>query len=316
MKIWTIKKILDWTDDYFKIKNITQPRLSAELLLASILNFSRMQLYLNYSYVLKPSELKEYKQLILKRLKNMPIQYILNEAYFRDIKLYVDEKVLIPRPETELVVGKALSLLKEISKFKISKDDKVSADSKKKVNILEIGTGSGAILISIAKEIKDTQDIFYSLIATEKSSDALGIAKKNLKEILGENFFKKIKFYTADIIPTDDLCFTKEYEQNINLIISNPPYVSENDYQNLPPEIKEYEPKSSLVGGKSGLEVYDAIFSRVLPFISKDICYMVFEISPEISEKLVQLAGKKLKYKDLKIEKDYNQKDRILVIRT
>ncbi|MES0341789.1 MAG: hypothetical protein ABUK08_05700, partial [Candidatus Humimicrobiaceae bacterium] len=114
MEKWNVKKILDWGIDYFKSKDVPQPRLSAELLLASILRLSRMDLYLNYSRVLTSDELKTYKGHILKRLEHIPIQYILGEAYFRNIRLYVDENVLIPRPETELIVEKSLEIAESI----------------------------------------------------------------------------------------------------------------------------------------------------------------------------------------------------------
>jgi HemK-like putative methylase len=104
---WTITRLIAWAIEFFKTKEIEEPRLSAELLLSSVLGLSRMQLYLNHDYVLDEAELKRYKELILKRLEQMPIQYILRESYFRKTKLYVDEHVLIPRNETELLVEQA-----------------------------------------------------------------------------------------------------------------------------------------------------------------------------------------------------------------
>jgi len=176
LQVWNVKKILDWTINFFKAKNIPQPRLSSELLLSAVLKLSRMQLYLKYDYVLTQQELKEYKKFIIKRLEFVPIQYILREAYFRNIKLYVDENVLIPRPETELLVDKALHCIKEIY------------SDKKFINVLEIGVGSGAISISMASEI-DTipegskEDLSWHLVATDKSSSALKVAMKNAKNI-------------------------------------------------------------------------------------------------------------------------------------
>ena len=108
METWTVKKILEWGIDFFKKKDIPQTRLSAELLLAAVLGLSRMDLYLDYNRVLNKEELGAYKKYILERLKHIPIQYILGEAYFRNIRLYIDKNVLIPRPETELLVERAL----------------------------------------------------------------------------------------------------------------------------------------------------------------------------------------------------------------
>ena len=313
MQTWSIKKILDWAINFFKVKGIPQHRLSAELLLSGVLNLSRMQLYLNYSYVLTPQELKKYKNFILKRLEFVPIQYILSEAYFRNIKLYVDRSVLIPRPETELLVDKALLCIKEI------------LNCKKYVNILEIGVGSGAISISIALEIDNIltddksgsskSDLSWHLVAIDSSSGALKIARKNAEDILDSSKLGNIEFIEDDIIPEKDLKFIEKYKKNIDLIVSNPPYISEADYQKLPREVKEYEPGSSLLAGESGLEVYEKIFSKIKPYIASDLCYIVLETDPRVSDSLRKLAGSRFDSKGIEIDKDYNKRDRILTIR-
>ena len=133
LETWTVKKILDWGIDFFKKKEVPGARLSAELLLADVLGLTSMELYLDHDRIIKPGELAAYKSHILKRLEHVPIQYILGEAHFRNISLYVDENVLIPRPETELLVEKALEAASGL------------LDKGKSINILEIGTGSGAI---------------------------------------------------------------------------------------------------------------------------------------------------------------------------
>ena len=120
-QVWNINKLLTWAIDYFKTKDIPNPRLSAELLLSSVLNLSRMELYLKYDYILNEQQLKKYKEFILRRLEHEPIQYITEEAYFRKIKLKVNKNVLIPRPETELLVEKAKEAIKEIINFKNDK---------------------------------------------------------------------------------------------------------------------------------------------------------------------------------------------------
>lgn len=305
MQTWTIKKILDWTTSFFKSKNIPQARLSAELLLSATLNYSRMQLYLNYNYILSPQELKKYKEFIVKRLEHTPVQYILNEAYFRNVKLYVDQNVMIPRPETELVVEKALYCLREVS------------DVKKSINILEVGVGSGAISISIAKELDNILKDYSraNIISTDSSKKALQVARRNAESILDSKKLSNLKFVHCDIIPQNDSLFYEKYRNNINLVVSNPPYISESDYQNLPREVREFEPKSSLVAGKSGLEVYDKIFSKISPFLAEDICYMVFEIDPKITDALEKLAKEKLAPKGTIIDKDYNRRDRIMTIK-
>jgi release factor glutamine methyltransferase len=304
LQTWNVKNILNWTINYFKDKNIPQPRLSAELLLSSVLNLTRINLYLNYNRILNNKELAAYKKYILKRLEHVPIQYILREAYFRKIKLYVDSGVLIPRPETELIVEKAFQLLK-------------GNLERERINILEIGTGSGAISISVAYEISDelgVSDAFWQVIATDNNPDVLEIAEKNAKSILDSAKFENIEFIKCDLLPEKDSDFFKQYEKKINIVISNPPYISEEDYKNLPREVKEYEPKSALLAGKTGLEVYEKILTRIKPYLSPELCYILFEIDPEKSALLKGMSEDIISPKEIIVDKDYNQRDRILII--
>jgi len=306
LQTWNVKNILNWAINYFKDKDIPQPRLSAELLLSSVLNLTRINLYLNYDRILNSRELAAYKKYILKRLEHVPIQYILKEAYFRKIKLYVDSGVLIPRPETELIVEKTFQLLK-------------GNLEREKINILEIGTGSGAISISIAFEISDelgVSDEFWQVIATDNNPDVLNIAEKNARSILGSSKFKNIGFIECDLLPEESSDFFKDYEKKINLVISNPPYISEEDYKNLPREVKEYEPKTALLAGKTGLEVYKKILNRIKPYLSPELCYILFEIDPEKSALLREMSEDIIGPKEIIVDKDHNQRDRILIIKT
>lgn len=304
MQIWDVKSILDWAIDYFKRKSIPQPRLSAELLLSSVLDLNRINLYLNYKRVLNKQELAIYKKYILQRLEHVPIQYILKEAYFRKIKLYIDNRVLIPRPETEIIVDRAFELLREYI-------------GGKEINILEIGTGSGAIAISIAYEMDDQHGISGSslhIIATESDPRALEIAEKNSGNILDESKSRNIEFFRCDLIPGKETDLFRKYQKKISLIISNPPYISEDDYKNLPREVRDYEPKSALVAGKTGLEFYRKILTEIKPYLSESMCYILFETDPKISISLKEISKDLINPKKVTIEKDYNNRDRILII--
>ncbi|OGD36070.1 protein-(glutamine-N5) methyltransferase, release factor-specific [Candidatus Atribacteria bacterium RBG_16_35_8] len=305
MQIWNVKNILEWAIDYFNRKDIPQPRLSAELLLSSVLDLDRINLYLNYNRILNKQELATYKKYILKRLEHTPIQYILNEAYFRKIKLYVDKEVLIPRPETELIVEKAFQILKD----SLSKD---------KINILEIGTGSGAITISLAYEISNElklPDELWEIVSTDNNPGALAIAENNARNILGNEKFNNIKFIECDIVPQESSDFFKQYINKINLVISNPPYISEKDYENLSREVKEYEPKNALLGGKTGLEVYEKILYKIKPYLCTGFCHILFEIDSAQSAPLKKLSEDIISPAEIKIDKDYNQRERIMTIK-
>jgi len=304
LQTWNVKSVLEWAINYFKNKNIPQPRLSAELLLSSVLNLNRINLYLDYNRILNQQELGIYKKYILKRLQHVPIQYILKEAYFRKIKLYVDSSVLIPRSETELIVDEAFKLLK--SNLGLGQ-----------INILEIGTGSGAIAISIAYEVGSElkiSDSSWRIIATENNTDVLEIAEKNAKSILDSSKFENMEFIKCDLVPEKDSDFFKQYQKKINFIISNPPYISEEDYGNLPREVEEYEPKSALLAGKTGLEVYEKILSKIKSYLSSDLCYILFEIDPKVSTSLKEMSEDIISPKAIIVKKDHNQRDRILII--
>ena len=315
---WDIRKILDWAIKYFNTKEIPQPKLSAELLLSSVLGFSRMQLYLNFGYILKEKELAKFKEYILRRLKNEPVQYILNEAFFRNLKLYVDGNVLIPRPETELLVDKLLTTLKE------NKEDILS--SNKTLNILDIGIGSGNIALSVASEIKNflfnpgveninTRPDLWHIITTDIEKSAIAIAEKNAKKNLSDSEIKNIEFINCDIIPDLDKAFNINYKSRINIVISNPPYITMQDYEKLPDEVRNYEPGSALLAGNTGLEIYEKILEKIKDYIDRKLCYMFFEADPNIAGKLKKLLEKKLNTGLVTIDKDYNQRERIITVK-
>jgi len=296
-QVWTINKLLSWAIEFFKSKNIANPRLSAELLLSHTLNLSRIDLYLNHDYVLKEDELKKYKEYIIKRLNNIPIQYITNQSYFRKLKLFVDERVLIPRPETELVVEKAKEIIKTM------------LEQKKSLNILEIGIGSGAISLSLITEIKN--DI--KIIATEKNPKAIEVAIINSELILNKDKLSNLAILNCDVVPEDDKEFDLKYKNNIDILISNPPYISNYDFENLDDEIKKYEPKDALVAGPTGIEAYEKILKKSKPYLNLNNSFIIFETDQKTSVNLAELCRKYFENSEVAINKDYNNLDRIVV---
>lgn len=295
MQAWNVKKLLDWGIDYFSRKKILEPRLSAELLLSAVLNFSRVKLYLNYNYEPTPAELQSFKKLILKRLEHIPVQYILGQAFFRKITLYVDQNVLIPRPETELLVEEAL----EIAESRAG--DQV-------IQILEVGTGSGAVAISLAAELQQKD---FNIIATEKSTKALEVAKKNAQSQLTEEKRSRLHFFCADLVPqTPD--FQQAYKGAIDLVISNPPYISQAGFEKLPKQVKDFEPREALVAGPAGSECYQPLFEKVKPLLRKPASHMVIELD-SLTAPAAKIAFRAVYGKRPEIKKDYNQKERMLV---
>lgn len=298
MEEWTVKRLLEWSIAYFKRNDVPNPRLSSEMLLADVLDFKRIDLYLNYSKMLNSQELSRYREHVKKRSEHQPVQYILDRAYFRDLDLYVDKNVLIPRPETEFLVDKVIEIYQKISGIKDS------------INILEIGTGSGAIAISLARELKGSPNI----IATEKYEEAYEIALSNASKNLTEKLLKRIDFYIADLVPGKK-DFLKNYRENIEIIVSNPPYIPEGDIKSLPREVRDYEPIHALNGGRDGTDFYARILGLSKGLLAAGNAHVVFETDPPRYLKVIETAQKVYDSPEIEILKDYSGKERVVDIR-
>ncbi|HOV85869.1 MAG TPA: peptide chain release factor N(5)-glutamine methyltransferase [Syntrophobacteraceae bacterium] len=236
---WTILKVLQWTTGYFGRKGIEQPRANAEVLLAFVLGMERIDLYLRHDQPLTASELSRYREVVRRRALREPTQYITRRQEFWSLEFEVDPAVLIPRPETELLVEKALDL--------------VGSDPKK---VLEIGTGSGAISVALAHECGSVQ-----ILATDKSPEALRVARRNARR---HGVLERISFVAADL-------FEGLHPGNarFHLVVGNPPYVSDEEYADLPEEISGHEPAMALLGkGPRGLDVVRRILQTAGAFLT------------------------------------------------
>ncbi|MFO7928094.1 MAG: HemK/PrmC family methyltransferase, partial [Candidatus Humimicrobiaceae bacterium] len=176
------------------------------------------------------------------------------------------------------------------------------AKNRDKVEILEVGVGSGAISLSILFELKGLN---YNILATDNSEQAIRVAQKNADNILGKEELERIKFSLCDILP--------EESGKFDLVISNPPYITVNDYEGLPKEVKDYEPKHALLAGETGREVYGQIMEKAGVEINSG-GYMIFEIDPGLAKSLRKLAEDRLSAKNISVYQDYNGRDRILTI--
>ena len=226
---------LNQTTNRLKVHRVENPRLNAELLLARSLNVSREGLYMSLHDLLEEKEREALEKMVQRRISGEPLQYILGQQEFWSIDLKVDSRVLIPRPETELLIEQSLPILSELS-------------LKRDPFVLEIGTGSGAIAIALAKEVKN---IF--LIATDISRDALIVAKENARSA---GVLDRIKFVTGDLFrPFHPM----KGRATFDLILSNPPYIVRRKINTLAEEVKDYEPRVALDGGEDGLAFYRGI---------------------------------------------------------
>ncbi len=232
MSEWNISKLLAWADSYFQSKDIDSPRLTAEILLGFCLKLSRLELYLQHDRPLHKQELSEFKALIYRRLAHEPVAYIVGEKGFFQSDFSVTPDVLIPRPETELLVEKALEFL-----------SKRTAPAK----VLDLGTGSGAIVVSIAKECPDNQ--FW---AVDISGAALGVASANAHRLSPV----PIAFIQSSWME----CLAPK--PVFDLILANPPYIPTKDVDELSPVVRLHEPLTALDGGRHGLDSIASILGQ------------------------------------------------------
>lgn len=284
---WTVLKLLDWTKDYFKKHNVSEPRSSAELLLAHVLSQDRLFLYLNYDRPMEAQELSAYRACIERRLTGEPSQYITGTQEFWSLPLRVNPDVLIPRPETEVLVEAVLNFVRH---------DPVAEAN---LSIIDLGTGSGAIAIALARELPGAK-----IVAVDLSLPALHVARENAKrnQVEEQLYFVQSDIYTG--IPGAS--------EKFSLVVSNPPYVSHAEFNQLPREIRDYEPRSALDGGPDGLAAVRRLIMAV-PEVLRPGGGLLLEMGAGQVETVSTLVLESQKYKSFRILKDYSGIDRVLV---
>tara|TARA_B100002052_G_C15736763_1_gene531259 strand:+ start:52 stop:879 length:828 start_codon:yes stop_codon:yes gene_type:complete len=229
------------------------------------------------NYYLEDLNVDYFKSLVKKRLENQPISKIINKKFFWKDEFFVNSNVLDPRPETELIIEETIK----------------NIDKDKKVDILDIGTGSGCLAVSIAKELPNSK-----ITAIDISNKALEVAKKNINKNCLQN---QIKLLNKDV---------GMLNEKFDIIVSNPPYISENDYKNLQKEIRKFEPKIALLGGSDGLDFY-RVFANKIENLMKSNSYFICEIgSNQLSSCKSIFSKTNLILK--KISKDIQKIDRTL----
>ena len=238
---------------------VPEPAVSAEVLLGELLGVGRAELAL-YGKPLTEDQETAYSDFILRRKRREPVQRILGYSYFRNLKLEVNGEALIPRSDTESVVGAVLERI-----------DERGGGCK----VLDLGTGSGAIAISIAQE-RPSCEIF----ATDISEAALEVARRNVRQA-----DVRVGFYLSDVMT--DL----EFLGGVDVLVSNPPYIRTGDIERLPPEVRCWDPLSALDGGRDGLAFYRRIFEEA-PAILKDGADIVLEIGDRQAEEVLELGSR------------------------
>lgn len=285
----TIGQALRYISKLLENAKVINSSGEAEILLSNLLKMNRSEIYLNFDKILSNNERRELEQAIQKRLKNIPLQYITKHQEFMGMDFFIEEGVLIPRPETEILVEKIIEKLKD-------------KKSNSPLRVADLGTGSGIIAISVAKYIKDVT--IYAIDISEKT---LKLAFKNAHK---HNCEDRIIFLQGDLFEP----LRGKIDQNsLDGIVSNPPYISLEDFELLPIEIREKEPKIALYGGINGIDYYRKIIKKASYFLKKN-GFLALEVGAGQAKKVKELILKENNFKqNIEIFKDYSDIERVVI---
>ena len=288
-----IKQALKYGIELLKENNIDEPILKTRIILSGILNKTKEYLMVYELEELDEKLIKIFRENISKLCKHIPIQYITNKQEFMGIEFYVDENVLIPQPDTEILVEEVIGIAKKYGKTKI----------------LDLCTGSGAIGISIAKNIDNCE-----IALSDISIYALEVATKNTKKIVGASIARpqnngigqkncKIKIIQSDLF--------ENIEEKFDIIVSNPPYIKSDVIKTLDKEVQN-EPILALDGGEDGLDIYRKIIEQAYECLNEN-GYLCLEIGYDQKEEVIKLIEETNKYTNIYSKKDLAGNDRIII---
>ncbi|UCH30037.1 MAG: peptide chain release factor N(5)-glutamine methyltransferase, partial [Myxococcales bacterium] len=280
-RTWTIREVLDWATKDFEGRGIESPRLDAELLVAEALGTDRVGLYLDLHRPLLENERGAIRPLVARRREREPVAYILGCRDFYGRRFRVTSDVLIPRPDTETLVEHALVLIPvDIA-----------------CRVLDVGTGSGAIAVTIAAERPLAQ-----VTATDNSEAALQVAADNARELgVGD----RVSFEHADLMSG-----SAQYE----VIVSNPPYITRAEMEGLQTEVRAHEPKAALEAGADGLDVVRALLTTAEPATAPG-AQMLIEVGAGQAPKVLELAKVSSAWEPAGVYQDLNRVERVVHLR-
>jgi release factor glutamine methyltransferase len=262
--------------------HISTARLDAQVILAHVLGVDRSWLFAHYEHILSPEHAERYTELVVRRMAHEPVAYLVNRREFYGIELYVDRRVLIPRPETEMLVDQVLT--------------EATIRDAQQLIVADVGTGSGAISIAVAINAPNTQ-----LYALDVSADALAVARRNMES---HNLSGRIRLIQSDLLAL--------LPERADIIVANLPYVTSSDYRTLAPDVRDYEPTYALLAGPRGLDLIARLLPQ-LPDHCKPGCLVVLEIGYSQGDAVLGLVEKVLpNATQLELQRDYQGHDRIV----
>ena len=271
---WTIGRLLSFTAEFLSSKGASSARLDAEILLANSLDCQRIDLYTRFDEEPGQPVRDRFRQLVRQRADGCPVAYLVGQREFYSRQFQVSPDVLIPRPETEFIVITALDL--------VDPENKEAG-----LRIADVGTGSGNIAVCLAQQLPAS-----TIVAIDASPDALQVARLNIEAHGVEG---QVELLESDLLAAVD--------QPLDMVISNPPYVSEAEYEQLAPDVRNFEPRLALVAGPSGLEIYQRLVPEALEKL-QPAGWLLLETSPMICESLVELIESSAGFGPVEVTRD------------
>ncbi len=280
---WTIKALLDWMTPYLEEKGLDAPRLCAEMLLCHVLGKQRIQLYTEFAAVVPQPKLEALRALVKRAAEQEPVAYLVGKAEFYSLEFVVSPDCLIPRPETELLVQRGIEWMRTCEGS---------------ARALDLCTGSGCIAVALAKNVEGLE-----VVASDISPAALAMAQQNVTR---HELTERVTLLEGD------LWEAMADQGPFDLIMSNPPYVSEAEYVELDKNVKDYEPQAALLAGPAGLDIYE----RIIPEATKHLKpngRLMLEIGYQQGETVRQLIEKTGQFQDIEVIQDFQKHDRVVM---
>jgi len=306
---WTIGRLIEWTRGFFARRGVEPPRLEAEILLAHVLGLARINLYMNYEQAVSEQDRAAYRDLVRRRADGEPSRYLVGTCEFMGLALKVTPEVLIPRPETEMLVEEVIRRARAAAAAPLeaaAEDDRAEESPTEtdtpRVEVIDLCTGSGAIAVSLAVHLPRAR-----VTATDVSAAALALARTNAE---AHAVADRVTLLQGDLYEPLDAADARPAD----FLLANPPYVAEGEWPGLPHEIREHEPRQALLAGPEGTEVIERIVRGARAYLKPGGVLMV-EIGAGQGRRARQIAEQARGLVDVAVRKDYAGHDRVLLAR-
>lgn len=286
METWTIQKLLNWVTDYLKNKGIDAPRLSAELLLSHVLGLKRIELYTQFNRIVGEDCLSQLHTLVKRAAEHEPIAYLTGKREFYSLEFEITKDCLIPRPETELLVERAIEFLRNRPGQQF---------------ICDLCTGCGCVAIAVARNFANCQ-----VVATDISDAALEVAERNITK---HGLSGRLTLLKGDLF---EPIIPGLGPAKFDLIVCNPPYVSEPEFEKLAKNVRDFEPKRAIAAGQDGLDIIKRIVVGAGQFL-KPAAMLMLEIGNTQGHAVRKMLDDTKYFDSVTIEKDYNKLDRLAI---